>query len=1043
MSKKHCLIAALIAVLLPALSLAEPVTVFLRRDGALYAVQREVGSQAGLEAAIAALAAGPMGEEIAAGVNSAIPAGTRAIASMVEGRIVVEFSDDLVATGLDDARLEAIYEQVAWTAAAYAPDSSVRLTSGGLPLWSHLAPAAKIAPRADVSSATTGLPLAAGPGAALAGRKVSLSPGHGLRWSGSGWGYDRPVYCAPLSREDHHNIDLTDYLNTYLAQDGATTLNYRCLDKGYGNHPQTGEPWWYMSGSYWLQHIGYPCNVYASSTGDCTLGSGADESSDNIRSRPYASDYDNSTIHIAMHTNGYTGDCAGSGCPNGTCTYYDATTDHAAWATISRQLGQAVNSSIVDAIRTGYGDATWRDRGTIDSDGDFAETRIPDRAAILIELAFHDSCDRDGLYLRDNFFRSATMWATYKGVCDYFGAVPTYGMYSDEYVSDTIPAVMMPGQAYNVSITLRNRGVLWNAERGFALGAVGDADPFTATARVPVSGEVGPGQTCTFNFTLTAPAASGNYTTDWRMVREGVSWFGATHIESIHVGTDGPFPPSIDQQPGAQLVPQGATATFGVVAAGDPPLSYLWSKDGTPLLDGPRVSGSSSSTLQIIYAASIDQGSYQCRVSNPYGDADSAPAALTVTPNLYITESRSGGQHFSQYSESGTWANAANKSTASGTTAGIDCRYGSTYRSIAGLKRATFRASLPATGRYECFATWPANGSRRSPILHRVTYAGGSADVDISQAATANQWVSLGTYQFNAGTNTGSIEMSNEHIDASGSMYADAMKWEYRGNGIAAPTISGHPAPRSVCPGTSTAFTVSGAGTGPLFYRWRKDGSDLSEGADHSGVTTATLTVSTAEAADVGAYACEVSNVGGSATSNPAALSLKAATSVSAQPEAQAIGAGGTASFSVTAAGSGGLAYAWQKDRADVTEGGKYTGTATPTLTVSGADASDAGLYRCVVTAECGSINSDEAALTIAGPAAIPGDFDGDRDVDQGDFGHLQACLTEAPPGQVIADGCGDGDLNTDQSIDQEDIVIFLNCVSGPGHEGDPECDAG
>ncbi len=230
----------------------------------------------------------------------------------------------------------------------------------------------------------------------LAGKKVSLSPGHGKVWTGSSYAFERPVYCSPLNREDDHNLEIMTYLDQYLRQDGATTKVYRCLNKSYGTHTGSGEPWWRISAGYWLKQNGYPCSVYASSTGDCNLGTGASESSDSLRSRGLASDYDATDIYVSLHSNGYTGDCAGSSCPNGTCTYYDTSTEHATWGAISRTLATDINNSLVDSIRNKYGDTTWRDRGALDANGSQAETRIPNRAAVLIELAFHDSCDRDG-----------------------------------------------------------------------------------------------------------------------------------------------------------------------------------------------------------------------------------------------------------------------------------------------------------------------------------------------------------------------------------------------------------------------------------------------------------------------------------------------------------------------------------------------------------------------------------------------------------------------------------------------------------------------
>jgi hypothetical protein len=318
------------------------------------------------------------------------------------------------------------------------------------------------------------------------------------------------------------------YLETYLLNDAMTVKLVRCTNKNYGNSPYAGStPWWQMAACYWLKNAGYPCSVYASSTGDCNLGTGSSESSDDIRARPLASDYDNTNIYISLHTNGYQGDCYGTSCPTGTITYYDCSTEHASWCTVSQNLANSVHGALIDAIRNKI--------PISNSNGNYGEIRIPDRAAILIELAFHDSCDTDAVHLRDNFFRSASMWGVYKGICDYFGQVPAWDFYSDQLVSHTIPSTMTAGQTYSVSVTFRNKGVLWTEARQIRLGAVGDSDPFTTTTRRTISGEVGPNGTYTFTFNLTAPSTPGSYVTDWRMLREGVTWFGATASQTVNV----------------------------------------------------------------------------------------------------------------------------------------------------------------------------------------------------------------------------------------------------------------------------------------------------------------------------------------------------------------------------------------------------------------------------------------------------------------------------------------------------------------------------
>ena len=237
-----------------------------------------------------------------------------------------------------------------------------------------------------------------------------------------------------------------------------TVRMVRCTDKNYGDH-SSGDPWWKMAAYLWLEHLGYPCSVYASYTDDCTTSSGGHEGNDDIRARPLASDYDNSDIYVSLHTNGYLGDCYyPSSCPTGTETYYDDSPEHRQWGDESEALGIDINTSIMNAIVNDV-DPTWTCHGTCvkNSNGAYGEIRIPDRPAVLVELGFHDTCDRDAdeFHLRGNFLRSAAMWGIYKGICDYFGTTPTWDFYSDEYVSDTIPDTMHVNESYQASITFR------------------------------------------------------------------------------------------------------------------------------------------------------------------------------------------------------------------------------------------------------------------------------------------------------------------------------------------------------------------------------------------------------------------------------------------------------------------------------------------------------------------------------------------------------------------------------------------------------------
>jgi len=66
------------------------------------------------------------------------------------------------------------------------------------------------------------------------------------------------------------------------------------------------------------------------------------------------------------------------------------------------------------------------------------------------------------------------------------------------------------------------------------------------------------------------------------------------------------------------------------------------------------------------------------------------------------------------------------------------------------------------------------------------------------------------------------------------------------------------------------------------------------------------------------------------------------------------------------------------------------------------------------------------------------GDFDLDLDVDQEDFGYLQACFSgDTRPYEV---GCGDADLDTDDDVDLDDFSVFQLCMNGANNPPGPSC---
>ncbi|MDP9352113.1 MAG: NBR1-Ig-like domain-containing protein, partial [Chloroflexota bacterium] len=97
------------------------------------------------------------------------------------------------------------------------------------------------------------------------------------------------------------------------------------------------------------------------------------------------------------------------------------------------------------------------------------------------------------------------------------------------FVSQNVPATMVAGRKYKVSVMMRNSGTkTWTpAGQYHALGSQSPQDnQLWGLNRFKVPTSVPPGGEITFAFEVTAPSTPGTYDLQWRMVHEWVEWFG-------------------------------------------------------------------------------------------------------------------------------------------------------------------------------------------------------------------------------------------------------------------------------------------------------------------------------------------------------------------------------------------------------------------------------------------------------------------------------------------------------------------------------------
>jgi hypothetical protein len=95
------------------------------------------------------------------------------------------------------------------------------------------------------------------------------------------------------------------------------------------------------------------------------------------------------------------------------------------------------------------------------------------------------------------------------------------------------------------------------------------------------------------------------------------------------------------------------------------------------------------------------------------------------------------------------------------------------------------------------------------------------------------------------------------------------------------------------------------------------------------------------------------------------------APSITVQPSNQTVTAGATATFSVTATGSG-LTYQWRRNGSNIS-GATSSSYTTPATTVSGGSANNGDVYSVVVTGDTApAATSSNATLTVNAPAPPP-----------------------------------------------------------------------
>jgi len=357
--------------------------------------------------------------------------------------------------------------------------------------------------------------------------------------------------------------------------------------------------------------------------------------------------------------------------------------------------------------------------------------------------------------------------------------------------------------------------------------------------------------------------------------------------------------PVILQQPINITVTPGGTASFAVVATGDPSLTYQWRKNGLP------ISGASGPMLTLTGVSISDIANYRVTVANSLGSVLSATATLIVSLSAPVNEAPTitqqpmsatvlaGGNVTFAVTASGTpapsyqWekngvaiSGATNPAlTLAGVSAGDSASYRVVVSNIAGSV-TSFAATLtvnesapvnvaPTITQQPMSATVLAG----STVTFAVTATGTPAPSyqweknGVAMTGATNPALTLAGVSVNDSANY-RVVVSN--VAGSVTSSAAALTINEPAPVNVAPTITQQPMSATVLAGSTVTFAVTASGTPAPSYQWEKNGVAI------GGATNPALTLAGVSANDGANYRVVVTNNAGSVTSAPATLTVVA-----------------------------------------------------------------------------------------------------------------------------------------------------------------------
>lgn len=421
------------------------------------------------------------------------------------------------------------------------------------------------------------------------------------------------------------------------------------------------------------------------------------------------------------------------------------------------------------------------------------------------------------------------------------------------------------------------------------------------------------------------------------------------------------------EPPAIKELPLGGAGSVTITAVGTAPLTYQWSKGGTP------IPGATKATLAWAGTKPDAEGSYSVRVTNASGFDDSITMVVDVQDKPLIT------QHPATTVAVAADAPFTLECLATGTPP-LSYQWQLNGVNVSGGNTSTFQvnqAIWTQQGTYRCVVTNAVGTAISKNAVVAITSPPiiivHPQPIKIAKGSTGMLKVLAGgtpvlKYQWlkNSGevpkATAASLALPKATSETTGGNYkvkVTSLKGETTSNEVTVvvedpPAIVTQPVARTVGIGDDTSFSVVASGAATLTYQWQKNNVNL------AGETGATLSLTAVQLATAGTYRVKVSNDVGVLYSAAVKLTVLTKPLITVEPVALALFAGDAATFSVKATGSPTLTYQWRKDGVDIPAAKSSIYKISPLATTH------TGVYSVVVRNAVGSDTSNDTNLDVA-----------------------------------------------------------------------------